>query len=195
MALEFTEEQLNNFDKGTLIQLFLAQQKQLAELDKKMQLLIEQVAVLNNKRFGKSSEKMEPIPNQMMFVEVDGEIVFFNEAEAVYALDQSNAEEEIIRTRAKKKKGKRDDDLKDLPVIPVMHTIPDEELINKFGENGWYQLEDEVYNRYRFTPAKVEVEEHHVGVYKSKKDGQYFVQSDISQYYMIIYIMRYINIM
>ena len=43
------------------------------------------------------------------------------------------------------------------------------ELIAEFGENGWYQLEDEIYNRYKFTPAKVEVEEHHVGVYKSKR--------------------------
>ena len=47
------------------------------------------------------------------------------------------------------------------------------ELIAEFGENGWYQLEDEIYNRYKFTPAKVEVEEHHVGVYKSKKDNHF----------------------
>lgn len=105
MAFDFTEEQLNNFDKPALIRLFLAQQEQLTELDKKMQLLLEQVAVLNNKRFGKSSEKMEQIPNQLMFVEVDGEIVFFNEAEAVYSLEQGEAEEEETKTtRSKKKK-------------------------------------------------------------------------------------------
>lgn len=174
MGLEFTEEQLNNFDKATLIQLFLAQQKQLAEIDNKMQLLIDQVAVLNNKRFGKSSEKMEQVPYQMRFIEVDGELIFFNEAEAVNALEPYDEEiEETVKIRSKKTKGKRKNDLKALPVIPVMHTIPDEELINKFGENGWYQLEDEIYNRYRFTPAKIEVEEHHVGVYKSKKDGEF----------------------
>ena len=33
MPLEFTEEQLNNFDKTTLIQLFLAQQAQLKSID------------------------------------------------------------------------------------------------------------------------------------------------------------------
>ena len=28
--------------------------------------------------------------------------------------------------------------------------------IREFGDNGWYQLKDEIYNRYRFTPAKIE---------------------------------------
>lgn len=48
-----------------------------------------------------------------------------------------------------------------------------EELIREFGEDGWYQLDDEVYRRYKFTPAKVEIEEHHVAVYKSKKDNHF----------------------
>ena len=59
MAMEYTEEQLNNFDKATLVQLFLVQQSQLKDIDQKLQLLLEQVAVLNNKRFGKSSEKLD----------------------------------------------------------------------------------------------------------------------------------------
>ena len=57
MAREYTEEQLNQFDKNTLVQLFLVQQPQLKEIDTKLQLLLEQVTILNNKRFGKSSEK------------------------------------------------------------------------------------------------------------------------------------------
>ncbi len=36
MAIEYTEEQLNNFDKATLIQLFLVQQEQLKDIDKKL---------------------------------------------------------------------------------------------------------------------------------------------------------------
>lgn len=58
MAMEYTEEQLNNFDKTTLVQLFLVQQSQLRDIDQKLQLLLEQAAVLNNNRFGKSSEKL-----------------------------------------------------------------------------------------------------------------------------------------
>lgn len=56
MAIQYTEEQLNHFDKATIVQLFLAQQEQLKDIDHKLQLVLEQVAVLNNHRFGKSSE-------------------------------------------------------------------------------------------------------------------------------------------
>lgn len=92
MAMEYTEEQLNNFDKATLVQLFLAQQSQLQDIDKKLQLLIEQVAVLNNKRFGRSSEKFD-VDNQIRFIEVDGNIIYFNEAEAVASLVGDNSQE------------------------------------------------------------------------------------------------------
>jgi len=171
MAMEYTEDQLNNFDKATLVQLFLVQQSQLADIDKKLQLLLEQVAVLNNNRFGKSSEKLDT-DNQICFMEVNGDIVFFNEAEAVASLTEYD-EDAPEKPRSKKTKGKRASDIKNLPVIPVEHKMTGEELITEFGENGWYQLEDEIYNRYKFTPMKVEIEEHHVGVYKSKKDNHF----------------------
>lgn len=61
MAMAYTEEQRNQFDRTTLVQL-----------------LLEQVAVLNNHRFGKSSEKLD-MDNQLSFLEKDGQIVFFNE--------------------------------------------------------------------------------------------------------------------
>ena len=85
MVMEYTEEQLNNFDKATIVQLFLVQQSQLQDIDRKLQLLLEQVAVLNNNRFGKSSEKLDT-ENQICFMEVDGNNVFFNEAETVASL-------------------------------------------------------------------------------------------------------------
>ena len=86
-------KQLNNFDKATIVQLFLVQQSQLQDIDRKLQLLLEQVAVLNNNRFGKSSEKLDT-ENQICFMEVDGNIVFFNEAEAVASLDEYVDEDE-----------------------------------------------------------------------------------------------------
>ena len=70
MAMKYTEEQLNQFDKATLVQLFLATPEQLESIDAKLQLVLEQLAVSNNKRFGKSSEKMAP-DNQIVFMEVD----------------------------------------------------------------------------------------------------------------------------
>ena len=43
MQMRYTEEKLNTFSKETLIQLFLAQQEQLSEIDKKLQLVLEQL--------------------------------------------------------------------------------------------------------------------------------------------------------
>lgn len=180
MAMEYTEEQLNKFDKSTIVQLFLAQQSQLVDIDKKLQLVLEQVAVLNNNRFGKSSEKLD-IDNQICFMEVDGNMIYFNEAEAIVSLNQEDDDNEQPKQKSKKKKGKRKADISNLPVISIEHMLTDDELVSNFGIDGWYQLEDEIYIRYRFTPMKVELEEHHVGVYKSKKDN-HFVKADHPAY-------------
>lgn len=133
MAMEYTEEQLNNFDKATLVQLFLVLQSQLQDIDKKLQMLLERVAVLNNNRFGKSSEKLDT-DNQISFMEVDGNIVFFNEAEAVASLDEEYEEDET-KPRGKKTKGKRVMDIQGLPVNPMEHKMSEEELVAEFGED------------------------------------------------------------
>ena len=99
MAINYTEEQLNNVDKSFLIQLLLQQQEQLNALTKelhasneKMQLLMEQVILGKQNRFGRSSEKMED-SSQICFREVDGTIVFFNEAEAACDLNAAEPED------------------------------------------------------------------------------------------------------
>ncbi len=177
MAAKYTEEQLNTVDKSFLIQMFLNQQEQVESLTKevhalneKMQLMMEQIVLANRKRFGRSSEKMED-KNQICFMEVDGTIVFFNEAEAVCDLDVSEPEDlEIKPTRKPKRSGKKEEDISDLQTNIIPHYLSEEELTREFGENGWKQLPDAVIRRYRFVPAKVEVDEHHIGVYASKKD-------------------------
>ena len=178
MAVKFTEEQLNTLDKSLIIQLLISQQeqnealtKELRELNQKMQVLMEQMVLANKNRFGRSSEKME-IENQICFKEVDGNIVFFNEAEAVCNLDAEEPEDlEIKPARKPKTIGKKADDMEGLPVNIVNHYLSEEELIAEFGENGWKQLPDAIAKRYRLIPAKVEVDEHHIGVYASKTDG------------------------
>ena len=168
MALEYTEEKLNSLDKETIIQLFLSQQEQLKQIDHNLQLVLEQMADLKRRRFGRSSEKHEP-DDQISFMEVDGKIVFFNEPEAVADEGAVEEPEGTPRQRPKKKPGKREEDLSGVPVVIVEHSLPEEELKALFGENGFKELPDEVYRRYSFTPAKIEVEEHHVKVYAGKK--------------------------
>ena len=168
MALKYTEEQLNSLDRETLIRLFLSQQEQLENIDHTLQLVLEQMADLKRHRFGRSSEK-HGAEEQISFMEVDGKIVFFNESEAVAAEESTDEPEDVSRTRPKKKQGKREEDLDGIPVVVVEHSMTDGELEDKFGKDGWKQLPDEVYRRYRFTPAKIEVEEHHVKVYAGKE--------------------------
>lgn len=81
MASNYTEEQLKNLDKETIIRLFLAQKEQLENLDHMLQLVLEQLADLKRHRFGRSTERHET-DGQILFMEIDGNIVFFNEAEA-----------------------------------------------------------------------------------------------------------------
>ena len=178
MAGRYTEEQLNTVDKSLLIQMFLNQQEQLEtltaevrSLNEKMQLMMEQMVLANRNRFGRSSEKMTDA-SQISFMEVDGTIVFFNEAEAVCNLDAPEPEQlEVPTPRPVKKKGKKEQDMSDLPIERIDHYMTEEELTAEFGKNGWKQLPDSISRRYRFVPAKVEVEEHHIGVYSDKKDG------------------------
>ena len=177
MAFKYTEEQLNKLDKELLIQLFLGLQDQMEELTKqtqalndKMQLMMEQIVLSNKSRFGRSSEKMTD-PGQIRFMEVDGKIVFFNEAEAVCDLTAPEPDDLEIRASKKKKQtGKKNEDLSGIPVQRIDHYMTEEELTAEFGEKGWKQLPDAISRCYRFVPAKVEVEEHHIGVYASKTD-------------------------
>ena len=51
-------------------------------------------------------------------------------------------------------------------------TILEEELKEEFGGKGWKQLPDTVVKRYHFTPAKITVDDHHIGVYACKQRRQ-----------------------
>lgn len=66
------------FSKEALIQLFLAQQEQISEIDKKLQLVLGQIAVMNRNRYGRKNEQM-PVLQQMEFSDVNREQVVFNE--------------------------------------------------------------------------------------------------------------------
>ena len=176
MAVKYTEEQLNNVDKSLLIAMLINQQEQMESLkqellasNEKMQKLMEQLILSNQERFGRSSEKMEDT-NQICFMEVDGNIIFFNEAEAVCDLTAEEPEDLIVKKP--KQKGKKENNLADIPITRIDHYMSEEQLIKEFGADGWKQLPDAVSKRYRFVPAKVEVEEHHIGVYASKKEDR-----------------------
>ena len=173
MAKIYTEEELNNFSRETLMAVILSMQDQISQLNANMERLIEQIADANSKRYGRSSEKLETISGQL---ELE---LIFNEAEALtetlYVVEP--VEEDVIQPRHRKSKGKREADLKDLPVEVISHTLSEERLQDVFGTDGWKQLPDEIYKRVRVQPAVYTVEEHHVAVYAGK-DNQTIIKVD-----------------
>lgn len=59
MEKKYTADELNNCSKETLITILLSMQDQAERLNQNMERLIEQIAVSNQEKFGRKSEKLE----------------------------------------------------------------------------------------------------------------------------------------
>ena len=174
MEKKLTEKELTEYSKETIVSMYISlqeiteslrktseiQQEQMASLEKKLDLLMEQIALSNQRHYGRSSEK----------IVFDGQMqLCFNEAEVLLNTHEAITEPELFEVyvkplKKKKSKGKRDADLKGLPIKIIQHEMPEDELKAIFG-GKWRRLPDEVYKRLAFHPATFEVEEHHVAVY------------------------------
>ena len=187
MDRKYSEAELNSFNKAALISLFLsmqsmadelagtvtAQKEQLDQMNQKLDLLLEQLNISKQHRFGRSSEQLD-FEGQLSLDEC------FNEAEAVmtnkYVLEPELEQITPSPYTRQKAKGKREQDLKDLPVKIIPHELSEEELLSRLGSK-WKRLPDEVYKRLAFHPASFEVEEHHVAVYAGM-DGQTIIRGN-----------------
>ncbi len=111
-------------------------------LEQNYETLIEQIRLANQQRFGRQTEKLDDIA---------GQLSFFNEAEANY--DETAPEpvmEEVIESAEKRpvnlrKKGQREEDLKDFPQEEISHDIPEQELNEAFGSGNWKSMPDEIF--------------------------------------------------
>ena len=162
MCKKFTPDELNKMDHKTKDDVIYQMQDRLDRLEQNYENLIEQVRLANQQRFGRRTENLEDIA---------GQLSFFNEAEANY--DETAKEptvEEIIDSsrkmpRKSKKKGQREEDLKDFPQEIIPHDIPEQELNEAFGEGNWKSMPDEIFWQLRFEPAKWTAEKHIIKVY------------------------------
>ena len=138
---------------------------------------------MNQRQFGRKSEAnlTQDDYSQAQLIEMNGEmVVVFNEAESEYnSLFHEPEEDEVLEECIKKKrtKGKREQDLKDLPVVVEEHTLTEEQLKGIFGEMKYKRLPDEVYKRLVYKPATQTVVEHHVAVYAGE-DNETMVKAD-----------------
>lgn len=162
MCQKFTPEQLKNMDMETKDGVIFQMQDRLDKLEHDYENLIEQIRLANQQRFGRHTEKLG---------EIAGQLSFFNEAEANCSEDapEPTIEEaiclELKPVRRAKKKGQKEEDLKDFPQEEISHDVPEEELIKTFGESNYKSMPDEVYWQLRFEPARWIAEKHIVKVY------------------------------
>ena len=176
MDREYSAEELNHLSKDALIVLFLSMQDQMKQLNMNMEKILEQIAVSNNHRFGRSTEKLEVTEGQLNFSDI------LNEAESyvdVHYYPEPDMEEVLRETpepKKKKAKGTRENDLQGLPTRVTHHELPVEKLKELFGEH-WKELPEEVYKRLHYQPAVYTVEEHHVHVYAGS-DNETIVKAD-----------------
>ena len=137
MCKKFTPDELNQMDHTAKNDVIFQMQDRLDKLEQNYETLIEQVRLANQQRFGRQTEKLDDIA---------GQLSFFNEAEANY--DETAPEpvmEEVIesakkRSRKSKKKGQREEDLKDFPQEEISHDIPEQELNEAFGSGNWKSM-------------------------------------------------------
>ena len=158
MSKQYTTDEMNNMDTKQLMQIILLQQEQIKTLNENFERVLEQLRIANQNRFGRRSEKMDVI---------DGQMSIFDEAEVLSDDSAEPQVEEVVQAyKRKKQKGKRDEDLKDLPeeIIPT-HAVSEEELNAFFGEGNWKAMPSEKYKRLRYEPASWTVEVHTVEVY------------------------------
>ena len=136
MSQKHTLDELNNLSREELITMVLMMQGQLDTLNDNIEKLIEQVRLANSYRFGRHSEKLSVI---------DGQMSFFDEADAIYNDSAVEPEiDEVICVRKKKTQGQRELDLKEFPVdvIPT-HSVSEEELDAFFGKGTTQNITDQ----------------------------------------------------
>lgn len=111
--------------------------KETHELNKKMHLMMEQLVLNQQARFGRSSEKRVDA-GQIYFREVDEIILFFNETEAISDMTVPEPEDlEVNHTHGEKPAGRKEEHSSGLPVNRIDHSLTVEELTQEFGESSW----------------------------------------------------------
>lgn len=158
MAMEYTESQLNNMSKDEMKIVILTLQAQLSALNTNMEVLIEQLRIANQQRFGRHTETLSAI---------DGQIGFFNDVEAVYEEDtEEPLIDEVIEQKKKKAKvkGQRDINLAGFEEKEILHKLDPKDLDAFFGAGNWRRLPNEIYKRLACIPTQWIVEAHSVEV-------------------------------
>ena len=171
---QFSDADLNKMDKHVLITIIRSLQGQLDTISSQLNFLTEQIAIMNQRSFGRKTEKLSDMGqfHQMSIFEVLNEPEVLNDDP-----DEPEITEIIVSAHSRKKKSKREDNLEGLPARIFEHKLSDDKLSELFPD-GYKELPCEVYKRLSIIPQTFLVDEHHVHVYASKKNDGTIVKAD-----------------
>lgn len=169
MCQKYTADELNTMNHDAKNEVIYQMQDRLDKLEHDYESLMEQIRLANQERFGRHTEKLDDIV---------GQLSFFNEVEAFY--DESSPEpsmEEVVaevlkKLRKQKKKGQREEDLKDFPQEIIPHDVSEEKLNDTFGKGNYKSMPDEICWQLRFEPGRWIAEKHIIKVYVGT-DGEH----------------------
>ena len=162
---KLTPEQLNKMDKQILITIIGSLQGQLIAINSRLAFLSGQIALMNQRSFGRKTEQLDQMQQITLFD-------YFNEPELLCDDPKEPSVTGItVSSHTRKAKSRRQDKLAGLPARIFEHTLPQKELDTLFP-NGYKELPCEVYKRLSIIPQTFLVDEHDVHVYASKdNDG------------------------
>ncbi|MCD7819639.1 MAG: IS66 family transposase [Lachnospiraceae bacterium] len=161
---QLSVEELNRMDKQVLVTIIVSLQKQLNAISSQLGFLSSQIALMNQRSFGRKTEKLDQIAGQMDFFEVFNEPEFLSDTSS-----EPEVSEVTISGYTRKKKTSREQNLEGLPARIFEHKLSDAELKELFP-NGYKELPAETYKRLSIIPQTFLVDEHHVHVYASKNN-------------------------
>ncbi|TYQ15411.1 UNVERIFIED_CONTAM: transposase [Acetivibrio alkalicellulosi] len=127
-------------------------QEENAELSAKLNWFEEQFRLSQHRLYGRSSEKTV----------INEQISLFNEAEALSDVNPEVPEPSIeeITYKRKKRKGHREEMLKDLPVEVIEYKLSEDELFCENCNSNLHEIRTEVRKELEVIPATVKVIEH-----------------------------------
>lgn len=164
---DLTPTDLEQMDKKVLITIIGSLQGQLKSINSQLDFLTEQIALMNQRTFGRKSEKNNPL--QLSLQDVYGQEIFNEPEYLADDSDEPDIKEIVISSYTRKEKTRREEKLKGLPARIIEHTLKEEEL-NELFPDGYKELPCEVYKRLFIIPQTFMVDEHHVHIYASKKN-------------------------
>ena len=167
---ELSEDKLITMPVSTLVQIIMSLNESCQELNRRLTIAEEQIAIMNQRVYGRKSEAaVSPLQLQLD--------LGLNEAEVLAEEKEEETQLEEAAPRKKKAAGKKKEDWKKITNHREEYiTLSEEELNEKYGEGKWKRLPDEIVCQLEHHPASFEAVTYHIAVY-AKNDNQTIVRA------------------